>query len=781
MKSRSVGDPRGRLRTSRQFFYIACLLLGGHSLLAQVLLVREFLVVFFGNELCLGIILSSWLIGIALGSQVAARLLRSEKRSDAGVATLALAMTLFLPAALIAARSVRLLLGTPAGQLIPFGKLWLGTLALVTPVSILSGANFPLLCAALARRARDAGWEIGKVYVLEAAGAVAAGALFTYVLVGRTPAFTTAFAAGLLLAVNAAAIAFAADLKRLKLPAVTLLLIAAAGLALSKTIERKSIALRWNSFAPGVELLHSADSRYENIAVGKLEDTFQLYANGQYVTSFPDPYYYEQVAHLVMVEHPSPKSVLLIGGGVEGLLKEILKHGVERLDVVLLDPKLLDLVRPYLAEDDARTLASPKVKVLHVDGRHFVKTTRERYDMVISYVPDPSTAMLNRLYTKEFFADAKRTLNESGVFVTSVTSAANYIGEEVGDYAGSVYETLKKSFAHVVAAPGDVNTFFCSDYPGVVTDDPQLMARRYEDRRIQPEKYKEMYELMLMPPERTKELPAKLAARAPGVTNSDFRPVTYFFNLILWGRFSGSKAVALLAHLKKLRASHLLAAIGLLLVLRLVYRAVRRRGRRSQWRTDILLAIGTTGMAAMGLEVILLLAFQSIYGYVYAKIGMVVAMFMAGLALGGLSGAKLAGSQAKGTARRPASLLVTTEGLIAGFAVALPFAIRGLSTFGARPEVEAAFMGLVAAAGFLTGLEFPIASSAYLATGAATGLSAGMVDSADHIGAAAGAALAGVILLPVLGIPGACMVLAAANAATGVLQMFHVEQSSSAV
>jgi len=55
-------------------------------------------------------------------------------------------------------------------------------------------------------------------------------------------------------------------------------------------------------------------------------------------------------------------------------------------------------------------------------------------------------------------------------------------------------------------------------------------------------------------------------------------------------------------------------------------------------------------------------------------------------------------------------------------------------------------------------------------------MSAGMVDSADHLGAALGAAVAGVILVPVLGIPAACFVLAAANAATCVLQMFHVER-----
>jgi len=242
-----------RTGKSRRFLYLACLLLGGYSLLAQVLLVREFLVVFFGNELCLGVILSSWLIGIAIGSQVAPRIIRSEKRAQAGVVVLALLMPFMLRAALLATRSARLIFETPTGQLMPFGSLWLAALCMVTPVSLISGATFPLLCAALAKRAREAGWEIGKVYVLEALGTVIAGSLFTYVLAGRASTFQIDLAAGMLLAINATALALTFGFRKLRLLSVNVVALIVLGIVFSGGFERETVLIRWDSFAPGVE------------------------------------------------------------------------------------------------------------------------------------------------------------------------------------------------------------------------------------------------------------------------------------------------------------------------------------------------------------------------------------------------------------------------------------------------------------------------------------------------------------------------------------------------
>jgi len=792
---------------SRRFLYPACLLLGGYSLLAQVLLVREFLVVFFGNELALGVILSSWLVGIAIGSQLAPRIIRSDapdaaktsaaksgRKAEAGVVVLALLMPFLLRAALYATRSARLIFATPAGQLMPFGDLWLAALCMVTPVSIASGATFPLLCAALARKAREAGWEIGKVYVLEAVGTVIAGSLFTYVLAGRASTFQIDLAAGILVALNATALAFAFGFRRLRLVSINVVALTVLGILFSGPFESETVRLRWGSFAPGVRLIESTDSKYQNLTIGMRENTYALYSNGQYVTSFPDDYTYQFTAHTVMVQHPSPKRVLLIGGGVEGLLKEILKHRVEKLDVALIDPAWLELIEPYLPAADLAALDDPRVHVFHVDGRLLVKDFSSpllsppvKYDMVFCYVPDPSTGMLNRLYTREFFSDVKAILDEGGVFITGISSAVNYIGQEVGLYTGSLYETLKRSFRYVVVAPGGTNTFFCSNHPGAVTHDPTVMEERYASRGVEPAEFRYLYEVEIMPPLRTQNLRERLDAETNRAVNSDFRPVTYYFNLILWGRFSGSRIAAALVKIKDVKLQYLLAGILVLLAARLFYRAASRREQALHRRTDTLLAIGTTGMAAMGLEVVLLLAFQSIYGYVYEKIGIIVAVFMAGLAVGGLIGARIArggvphvpDSQPPGARQGDAAnwafTLTITEMMVAAFAALTPLALWWLAGLGARPHIESAFMGLVAIGGLLTGLEFPIAGKAYLATGAGAGISAGMVDSADHMGAAAGAAVAGVLLVPLLGIPAACAVFAAANAATAVLQMFHVE------
>ena len=81
---------------------------------------------------------------------------------------------------------------------------------------------------------------------------------------------------------------------------------------------------------------------------------------------------------------------------------QALQHpSLERVDYVELDPAVFDLARRYFPEEWKQIQAEQRVWVHPVDGRRFIKSTREKFDVVILNLADPQTAQLNRFYTRE--------------------------------------------------------------------------------------------------------------------------------------------------------------------------------------------------------------------------------------------------------------------------------------------------------------------------------------------------------------------------------------------
>jgi spermidine synthase len=152
----------------------------------------------------------------------------------------------------------------------------------------------------------------------------------------------------------------------------------------------------------------------------------------------------------------------------------------------------------------------------------------------------------------------------------------------------------------------------------------------------------------------------------------------------------------------------------------------------------------------MGLEIILLFAYQNIYGFLYQRIGIIIALFMAGLA----GGAYLMNRSLTRFPFNAHKVLLAIEAGITGFCLLLAVVLTAgfaLPT-GDAFSSELAFMVLVLGAGLLTGSEFPLVNEILIQVGLPPGRSAGVVDGFDHLGACVGAALTGTFLVPLLGI-----------------------------
>ena len=781
----SKPDSTGALPLPDWLLLLSYGLLGCYALFAQVAGMREMLVVFYGNELCVGVILAAWLIGVAVGAGGMARVPERWRRNLSLYLSLLGLLCLVFPLQITGIRLLRQLLQVPAGTLIAPGQLLLGTLATITPFSVFVGALFPAACS-LAPSA-DAR-HLARVYIVEAIGSMLGGAAFTFWLVSRYHAFQIAMAggAGLLFIIGGIAFRYVPRRPtRYVLTAVALIGGLGYGAAVfsggADWLHVRTRAARWRNMHPGMELREAADSRYAHLSLGLLAGQYTLFSNGQYAAAFPDAYDAAITAHFYLTEHPAPRRVLLIGGGAEGMLSEILKHPVAALDYVELDPQALELIRPYLPSAARQALADPRVTIRYADGRYYVKQTPRRYDLVILNLPDPTNAMLNRFYTLEFFEEVRRVLRPGGAVISDLSSSL-HLQQDAANYSGSLYKTLRAVFPEVLVTPGATNTYLAATAPGVITLDPVVLAERYLAREIDSAYFSEYHYDTLLQADQIAFVERTLRRRiAHFRLNTDLQPITYFYSLLLWTRFAetqpereaDSLAGRLLRWLRTLPVWWTFAPILLVVLLRLGY--VWQKPTRSTaaiTRFNCVWTIGATGFAGMALELILLFAFQNIYGYLYQAVGLFVAVFMVGLAAGGYGSHWLAQRNPQPASQLIRYLLVCQVVLVL-FAAGLPLLVQQLSGLAAPFLIETVFLGLVGAAGLATGFEFPLAGAIALDRQARPGPTAGMLDSADHLGACGGALLMGVLCIPIFGLTAACYLVAALNLSSVALWLLH--------
>ncbi len=770
-----------KLKPSATGLFIASFfMLGAYSIATQIILIREFLVILFGNELCIGTIFAVWLASIFAGALAGGRLVaRVPYPLTIYLSFIYSLIALpFLQAFLI--RNVRAIFTILPGETIAFGAAALAICVVLFPFAFAVGLIFPCAARSYPQATTHPSYSIGAVYVWESLGSMVGAAVLTYWLIGRFSHFQImGYASGVLVVICC----FLASQIPLRLSrqffyffgaAMVATWVVITGLHGWEQIEAQTTRQRWHTINPQIALVENLDSRYQNLAVGKIEDQYSIYGNGQHISSFPDPLESAITAHFLLTQHPNPQAVLLIGGGMEGVLGEMLKHPIKELHYVELDPALITVAQRHLPLEAKLALDDPRVKTFTCDGRFFVKNAPSAYDVVIINTPDPSTAMLNRFYTVDFYKEIKSILKPEGLLVAKISSAENYIGPEVERYVGSVYHSLSRVFSHVLVTPGDYNYFFASNAPGVATVNSAELSERYKSRGITCAYFSPHFFPMLLAPERVDYINQAIRRSAPPYPNTDNRPVSYFYNLVLWDLFSRQSKQTIFEHLSDISGTWYLLSVPLLLATGCFYLwRSRNRGHYQRLRFVGLYAIVSTGFAAMGLELVLLFSFQNLYGYLYHHIGIMVASFMAGLA----AGATIINRASKHSLRWRVATLLVLELAVAAFSLLVPCLLDAVSQLRGHGSSLAEtqwlafvnslpFLLMLFGLGLLTGLEFPLVSSILTAAGGKPGRVAGLVDGFDHGGASLGAALTGTLFVPLYGLSYSASLIAGLNAAS---------------
>jgi len=141
-------------------------------------------------------------------------------------------------------------------------------------------------------------------------------------------------------------------------------------------------------------------------------------------SEYDERVYHECLVHPAMMTHPGPRRVLIIGGGEGATAREVLRYPtVERVVMVDIDGELVELCRRYMPEWSEGAFEDPRLELVIEDGRKYVESTGELFDVVILDLTDPVPGTPSVfLYTKEFYELVRRRLSPGGVMVTQATS-----------------------------------------------------------------------------------------------------------------------------------------------------------------------------------------------------------------------------------------------------------------------------------------------------------------------------------------------------------------------
>jgi spermidine synthase len=772
-------------------------------------LLRELMVVFYGNESSLGLMLGSWLFWTAAGSSLAGRLTTSAqtRRLMAGIQVLVAAI---LPWTVLAVRAAKGLLQTVPGEVLGPAAMLLTSFSALGPLCILCGALFTagskVYAAMDTTAATSAGEATGSVYLWEAVGSAGGGVVAGLILIRHLSSLEIALLLAVLNLLAASGLAIAA--RPLRYAAMGALVGIAVVLGFFGW-PRRLEAISQERFWRGQHLVATRNSVYGSLAVVGTDGSRSVYENGVVLFNVPDPAAAEEAVHYALLEHPSPRSLLLIGGGLNGSIAQALRHPtLERVDYVELDPAILDLAREYFPDEWLALRADARVHVHVTDGRLFLKTTQSTFDVVIVNLPEPLNAQLNRFYTVEFFREASRKLTTTGLLSFQLRSSEDYISPELGQFLRSIYRSLREVFPEVTAIPGETVHFFAAKRTGTLASGADELLARLHARNLQTSYVSEYFIPFRMTPDRMADLDAQIRPGPEGTpstpVNRDFAPVAYYFDIALWSSQFNPGYRRLFRAMAGVSFGAMAATGGAVLVLLVAAgRFLTERRRRRQLAAGLCTA--ATGFSTIGLEMLLLLAFQAVYGYVYQQLAVVIAAFMAGMALGswlGMVGRDVvllratppsrsglrSGPRASASDFAAAPNLAVTEfgmrptapgalrilGLTQVLAAAAPLVLLGLFELMGPAGISnlvaswIAFPALAMACGMLGGYEFLIASRIFFA---GTAHRPGTLYAFDLAGSCLGAILFSAWLVPVFGFLKTALLSAMVSLAAAAMAM----------
>jgi len=716
---------------------------------AQSLLLRELFVVAHGNEFSFGLVLGIWLIFGGIGSITGGRI---KKPRLVLYHFLLLSENLWLVLALFAIRAYAILFHLQPGQMMGIMQFALLSALGAGIFNFVQGLRF-VAGGTLFRAGMAESEAVGFLYGWEGAGALAGGFLFAFVL----QKFFNPFAlVGILSALNWLAGIYAL---RGKIRLATVILCVIVGLSWIFSLifsERADLASSVRQWAGKPELIAHRNTPYGNITVLERENERSFMIDGVLLLTVPHPdiEWIEETVNFPFLAslNQEIKDALVIGADAKGVIPEILKHRVLAVDCFEINTDLIELLdkyagRHYLGLDD------PRVRLTFDDPISALRKTRKTWDIIFLDAGFPSSLKTARYYTAEFYKQISAHLSQNGIFCFVIEGSQDYIGGSLVKVHATILKTLKTAFPAIGIIPGYSTIYIAGNNKDAFNLVPERVARRLTESRLKTFTFTP--DLIQDRLSRTRiELFQKTVEREPSAINTISKPLIVFFGINHWLALSG---IQTFAGAQSKEYSNIARAAGLLCVLVVFLSLVGIRKKK----IVLPFTVGASGFACAVWELIILFLFQIRYGSVYFWLSILTGLLMAGISAGSMIFAY------KGKyIQNLKNQIFLWELLQLSFGILVIFFITATGKSGLPPVF---FFLLAVAAGGLLGWEFPLVNAMCHEKKMEFVSALGGLYAMDLLGASIGCLIAGVILIPLLGIITPCLLIVALKAANSIL------------
>lgn len=408
--------------------YVTIALSGATAMAAEVVWTRLLGLMLGATVYTFSIILAVFLVGLAIGSTGGAMAARTAKSPKA-----LLGWSQMLLAAAIAWTAYMLsesLPYWPVNPLLSTSPWYTFQIDLVRciwaifPAALLWGASFPLALAAAASEEGDPGRLVGGIYAANTGGAIL-GALGTSLIL--VPAIGTASSQSVLIALCAVS-GLLMLVPLLKSMRISNALMVGAALVIAIMLAGSVSPVPGMLIAYGrrmmtsmgrSKVLFTGEGINSSIAITEWDDgAVQFHVSGKVEASTEsyDMRLQRMLGHLPALMHKEPKSVLIVGFGAGVTAGSFVPYpSIQRIVICEMEPLIPPTATKYFGKQNYFVMNDPRTQVIYDDARHFVLTTREKFDIITSDPIHPWVKGSATLYSKEYFELVKQHLNPGGV------------------------------------------------------------------------------------------------------------------------------------------------------------------------------------------------------------------------------------------------------------------------------------------------------------------------------------------------------------------------------
>ena len=676
-----------------EIFFLGFTLIG-----AQIILLREFLLVFNGNELVVGMLFAIWMVITAFGSWFGRFIFL--KPSYLGLIRVLMVFITVYP--LIAAFSIEYFRNVfvDFGRMISLYEAMIYSTAILLPLCGTGGLLFTLINSSGNKEAR----LFKNLYSIESLGSVAGGLLISLFFIYQLEVNNFRSLTYLIL-INFVYFGISDFKIGKQFRSFGFLVFAIAIMFFIYNIDLDRIAKE--KLYHGQELLLSKETPYGNLSITKAENQINIFRDGIIYYTNENVIQKEEDVHYAMLQNPNAKAVLLIGGGITGTIEEILKYSaVQEIAYVEMDPILFTLQNVGFKES-----TEVKIKKYAQDPVLFLQNSNQKFDVILINQSPPSNAQFNRFYTVNFYQKLKRFLNRGGVISCRLPSSSNYLSSEEVTTQATIYNSLQAVYNYVMVVPAGLTYFIASD---------KLMALDYV-KKLSDLGLENIYintnylndDLMRF---RSDQILATYSEIE--TLNYNFKPVVYISYIRQWLNYY----------------DYNFWFIPLFTCIILLIFIISAKPNS--------LAIFSSGFTGVGVELVLIIVFQVLLGYMYYFIGILITIFMAGLAFGSLISKKISPEK---IGKQTFFLQLITGIFIIGLSGIFVFLEKLTSPLIIQFIIVLCMLSI----SILVGLQYGLSVTERKSKSA---IIVSKIYSADLIGSALGSMITVVILIPFFGI-----------------------------